>query len=72
MADDVDAAAERIEAFTASALAAMARPAVTRPDDGLCRTCRLPIEDGRESNICMDCAEEAEAEKARLARTGRR
>lgn len=72
MADDVDAASERIEAFNASALAAR-RPTVSRrPADSLCLECGEPIEEGRQAPHCMSCAEEAEAEQKRAKLRGPR
>ena len=72
MADDADNASERIEAFTASDLAARPKMAARRPADGLCLDCGESIEDGRHAPTCVICAEEAEEEAKRRGRRGPR
>ncbi|CAA7613838.1 TraR/DksA C4-type zinc finger protein [Magnetospirillum sp. SS-4] len=70
--DDIDLAAERIEALNTAAIQAVLGRAETIPSNGTCRTCGEGIEPERlranpYAKLCHDCADEAEA-KAKLAR----
>jgi RNA polymerase-binding transcription factor DksA len=70
--DDIDLAAERIEALNAAAIQAVLGKTETIPSNGTCRACGEDIETERlranpYAKHCRDCADEAEA-KAVLAR----
>lgn len=76
MPDEIDAAAERIEAFNAAALkAALTRPAPVRNDTGECRNCGEQVESDRlaampHAHHCAGCAAAIEEDRAREKRRG--
>lgn len=76
--DDIDFATERTEAFTKVALqAALSRRAEAGTSDGICKSCREPIEAERLSanshaRLCAECAAEDEASRLRARRCGPR
>lgn len=80
--DDIDFATERTEAFTKVALqAALSRRAEAGQSagqsDGICKSCREPIEAERLSanslaHLCAECAAEDEASRLRARRCGPR
>ena len=70
--DEVDLAAERIEALNAQAIQAALARAGAGPSSGVCTACNEPIDAERlkanpSARLCRDCADEAESQ-ARMAR----
>jgi RNA polymerase-binding transcription factor DksA len=70
--DEIDLAAERIEALNAAAIQAALGKHETGPSTGVCSACQETIDADRlEANpsarLCRDCADEAERQ-ARMAR----
>jgi hypothetical protein len=64
--DDIDCAAERIEAFRDVALKIVLDRMAGPPSSGICKTCYEPIEPRRivvnpHARHCSDCAAEEEA-----------
>ena len=78
MADEVDYANARAEAFISDALARTLRPLQQlATGTGLCKLCCDPIEAARinarpTAHHCADCAAEIEDDRQRMAKTGRR
>lgn len=75
MADDIDAAADRIEAFHQSALAAVVDRPQAPPSDGICKLCGEAIEPERvraqpSARYCAECASAVEEDRARAQRRG--
>jgi phage/conjugal plasmid C-4 type zinc finger TraR family protein len=75
--DEIDFATERAESFTASAL----RTVLDRMDaplsNGVCHACGMQIEAARlaanpRARLCMDCADDEEANRRRNLRCGPR
>lgn len=77
MADDIDRADARIEAFLSSSLdAALAPFRNAAPSDGICKTCGADIEPDRLAALpmardCKDCAQDLADMTVRQRRTGR-
>jgi len=75
--DEVDLAAERIEALNAAAIqAALGRPETT-PSSGVCTACHDAIDAERlkanpSARLCRDCADEAERQAQMTRRCGPR
>lgn len=77
MADEIDAAAARIEAHDAAAIAAVLSRPTLPPSSGICCDCGDAIEADRlavhpSARLCQGCAEDAEHEAALAKRRGRR
>lgn len=75
--DDIDCAAERVEAFNAGALRAVLDRAPGPASSGVCTACGCDIEAERlaanpHARHCRDCADEIEAENRRKRRCGPR
>jgi RNA polymerase-binding transcription factor DksA len=75
--DEIDRAAERMENFTAEALASVLGKLSARPSNGICRSCFEPIEPRRlqanpRASHCRDCADEEEALARRTSLCGPR
>lgn len=76
--DEIDFATERAEAFIKVALqAALTRNAESERSDGVCKSCREPIESERlganaNARLCSECAAEEEASRQRARRCGPR
>ncbi|MBF0324891.1 TraR/DksA C4-type zinc finger protein [Magnetospirillum moscoviense] len=75
--DDIDCAAERVEAFNAVALKAVLDRMAGPASSGTCRACGCSIEDERlqanpHARHCRECADEIEAETRRKNRCGPR
>lgn len=76
MADDIDAAAARIEAFNAQALAAVLDRPQAPPSTGFCCDCTEAIELDRlavnpRARRCAECEADVEAERKLIMRRGR-
>lgn len=75
--DDIDCAAERIDAFNTVALQAVLARSAGPASTGVCRACGSLIEPERlranpHARHCKDCAAEIEAESRRSHRCGPR
>lgn len=75
--DDIDCAAERIEAFNAVALQAVLTRMEGPASSGICKACGCDIEAERlaanpHARHCRECAAEIEAESRRKHRCGPR
>ena len=75
--DDIDCAAERIDAFNAVALQAVLSRSSGPTSTGVCRACGCAIEAERlratpHARHCKECAAEIEAESRRKNRCGPR
>ena len=75
--DDIDCAAERIDAFNAVALQAVLARSMGPTSSGVCRACGCTIEPERlrvnpHAKHCKECAAEVEAESRRHNRCGPR
>lgn len=77
--DDIDCAAERVDAFNEGALRAVLQrhPATGPMSSGVCLACGAAIEADRvaanpHARHCRDCADEIEAENRRKRRCGPR
>jgi RNA polymerase-binding transcription factor DksA len=75
--DDIDCAAERVEAFNAVALKAVLDRMAGPTSSGICRACGCSIEEERlhanpHARHCRECADELEAETRRKNRCGPR
>ena len=73
--DEIDIANELAATFNDAALKTALIKREAKPSSGVCRACRQPIEDERlriapATQLCHDCAEDAEAEVMRARRTG--
>jgi RNA polymerase-binding transcription factor DksA len=75
--DDIDCAAERVEAFNAVALKTVLARMEGPVSNGICRACDSEIEQDRlranpNAKHCRECADEIEAETRRKNRCGPR
>lgn len=75
MADDIDTAADRIEAFTARALAAVVDRPQAPLSTGICKDCGEAIEPDRlavnpRAQRYAECEADVEAERQRAKRRG--
>ena len=75
--DDIDCAAERIDAFNAVALQAVLARSMGPASSGVCSACGSTIEPERlratpHAKHCKECAAEIEAENRRHSRCGPR
>lgn len=75
--DDIDCAAERIDAFNSLALKAVLARSAGPASSGVCRACGALIEQERlranpNAHHCRDCASEIETESRRRNRCGPR
>ena len=75
MADEIDNAMGRIEAFTTGAIAAVVDRPQAPLSDGICKTCGADIEPERmkanpRARDCAECAADAEEEARRAKRRG--
>jgi RNA polymerase-binding transcription factor DksA len=73
--DDVDCAAERIEAFNQMALSMVLHQQGRHRSTGICKSCGCIIEPQRLSvnpyaSHCWECADELEQERRRVQRSG--
>ncbi len=75
--DEIDFAAERTDAFTATALASVLSRRDAAPSTGICRACNALIEQERltanpHAHLCCDCAADEEERRQRAKRCGPR
>jgi RNA polymerase-binding transcription factor DksA len=75
--DDIDCAAERVEAFNAVALQSVLSRMAGPASSGICQACGSAIEDERlqaspHARHCRECAADIEAETRRKNRCGPR